>query len=258
MKKVLLNCISFTVVFCMLFSLASCKKEPAEVPEEDLTLSTKVTTKPVEIVEVPTDEEDLTKMLNSAVEYVELYCYNYTKNVNCKVSDVNLGSLSAASNAAEAFRSIFGEKNITMNYSYNASRDAFSANFPSSGYTAEEVQSISAQQVEDKIVITAVFPNEANPKDDSGVLYRLCSDYQNTEDIKKALSEFGSSATSMSVNASDITVKATVRAKDSGLEKLEVSYTQRYTLSGVTLVKLEGSSVTGTAKTTVIYSGMDA
>ena len=258
MKKVLLICISLTVVFCMLFSLASCKKEPAEEPEDDFTVSTKATTKPVEIVEVPTDKEELTKMLNSAVEYIELYCYNYTKNVNCKVSDVSLGSLSAASNASEAFRSIFGEKNTTINYSYNASRDTFSANFPSSGYTTEEVQSISAQQVGDKIVITATFPNETNPTDDSGVLYRLCPDYQNTEDIKKALSDFGSSAASASIRASDIAIKATVRAQDSGLEKLEVSYTQRYTLSGVTLVKLEGSTVTGTAKTTVIYSGMDA
>lgn len=258
MKKVLLNCISLTVVFCMLFSFASCKKEPTEVPEDDLTVSTKATTKPVEIIDVPTGEEELTEMLNAAVEYIELYCYNYTKNVNCKVSDVSLGSLSAASNAAEAFRSIFGEKNITMNYSYNASRDAFSDNFPSSGYTTEEVHSVSAQQIEDKIVITATFPNETNPTDDSGVLYRLCPDYQNTEDIKKALSEFGSSATSTSIIASDITIKATIRAQDSGLEKLEVSYTQRYTLSGVTLVKLEGSTVTGTAKTTVIYSGMDA
>ena len=178
--------------------------------------------------------------------------------MNCKVSDVSLGSLSAASNASEAFRSIFGEKNTTINYSYNASRDTFSANFPSSGYTTEEVQSISAQQVGDKIVITATFPNETNPTDDSGVLYRLCPDYQNTEDIKKALSDFGSSAASASIRASDIAIKATVRAQDSGLEKLEVSYTQRYTLSGVTLVKLEGSTVTGTAKTTVIYSGMDA
>lgn len=226
------------------------------MPEDDFNISTKATTKPVEIVEVPTGKEELTEMLNAAVEYIELYCYNYTKNVNCKVSDVSLGSLSAASNAAEAFRSIFGEKNITMNYSYNTSRDAFSANSPSSGYTNEEVQSISAQQVEDKIVITATFPNEINPTDDSGVLYRLCPDYQNTDDIKKALSEFGSSATSTSINASDITLKATLRAQDSALEKLEVSYTQRYTLSGVTLVKLEGSTVTGTAKTTVVYSGM--
>ena len=193
MKKVLFNCISLTVVFCMLFSLASCKKKPVEVPEDNFTSSTKATTKPVEIVEVPTGEEELTEMLNAAVEYIELYCYNYTKNINCKVSDVSLGSLSAASNAAEAFRSIFGEKNITMNYSYNASREAFSANFPSSAYTTDEVQSISANQVDDKIVITAVFSNETNPTDDSGVLYRLCPDYQNTEDINQSVLQISAS-----------------------------------------------------------------
>lgn len=254
MKKVLLKCISFAVVLSLIFSLASCKKEPDPIPYEDYETSTKATTQPVEIIEVPTGEEELAHMLNAAVEYVELYCYHYTKNIDCKVSDVSVGSLSSASNAAEAFRSIFGEKNITLNYDYNASRDAFSANFPVSGYTTEEMESISAKQVEGNIVVTAVFPNETNPKDDAGVLYRICPDYQNSDDIKKALTDFNSSATSTSITASDITLKATIRAQDSSLEKLEVSYTQRYTLSGVTLVKLEGSTVTGTAKTTVVYS----
>lgn len=224
--------------------------------EEEIT--TKATTQPVEIVELPEGEEELAQMLNAAVEYIELYCYHYTKNINCQVSSVNVGSLSQASNAVDAFKSIFGEKNITMNYDYNASRDAFSANFPVSGYTVDEMESITAQQESDSVIITATFPSETNPNDESGVLSRLCSDYQNQEDVKKALTEFSSSATSVSVTASDITIKATIRANDSSLESLEVSYTQRYTLSGVTLVKLEGSTVTGTANTTVKYSGMGA
>lgn len=256
MKSFFLKFISLSLVFCLIFSFASCKKEPVATPEEPEIETTRSTTQPVEIIEVPTGHDELTKMFNAAIGYTELYCYRYTKNIDCKASDINVGSLSAASKAVDAFKSIFGEKNITMNYEYNASRDAFSANFPSGDFTPEEILSISAERVEDKIVITAIFPNENNPSDDSGTLYRLCPDYQNSEDVKKALVEFNSSASSVSVSASDITVEATINANDSSLEQLVVSYTQRYTLSGVVLSKLEGSTVTGTAKTRVVYSGI--
>ena len=260
MKKVLFNFISLAVAFSMLFSFASCKKQtPAPQEEEIEVSSTKATTQPVEIVELPTDKAELTEMLNSAVGYIEHYCYHYTKNIKCEVSNLSVGSFSAAGkDATDAFKSVFGEKDITMNFDYNASRDAFSANFPASDFEADEISLITAEQKDDKIIITAVFPNETNPTDDAGALHRLCADYQSAEDVSKALSDFKASATATSVTASDITIKATIRANDSGLEQLEVSYTQRYTLTGVTLVKLEGSAVTGAAKTTVIYSGMGA
>ena len=258
MKKKLLSFISLLLVFSMVLMLPSCKSKPEPMDEDQDVITTKATTQPVEIVELPESEEELADMLNAAVEYIELYCYHYTKNIDCKVSQVSVGTLSQVSNAADAFKSIFGEKNITMNYDYNASREAFSANFPQSGYTVDEMESISAKQEGDKVIITAVFPNETNPADDKGVLYRLCPDYQNTDDVKKALTEFNSSAASTAITASDITIKATIRANDSSLETLEVSYTQRYTLSGVTLVKIEGSTVTGTANTVVKYSGMGA
>ncbi len=254
MKNSFLKFISLSLVFCVFFSFASCKKDPEVTPEEPEIETTRSTTQPVEIVEVPTGRDELTQMLNAAINYTELYCYHYTKNIDCKASDINVGSLSAASKAVDAFKSIFGEKNITMNYEYNASRDAFSANFPSGDFTVDEIETISAKRVDDKIIITAVFPNENNPSDDSGALYRLCPDYQNSEDVKKALIEFNSSASSISVSASDIMVEATLNANDSSLEQLAVSYTQRYTLSGVILSKLEGSTVTGTAKTRVVYS----
>lgn len=260
MKKVLFNFISLAVVLSLLFSFSSCKKQVPQVEEEETeAVSTKATQVPVEIVELPTQKDELTAMLNSAVGYIEHYCYHYTKNTKCVVSELSIGSFSSVGNdATNAFKSIFGEKDITMNYDYNASRDAFSANFPACDYTADEIASISAEQIGDKIVITAVFPNESNPTDDAGVLHRLCADYQNTEDIAKALSDFKASATATSVSASDITIKATLRSQDSSLERLEVSYKQRYTLSGVTLVKVEGSTVTGTSETTVIYSAMGA
>ena len=167
-----------------------------------------------------------------------------------------MGSLSAVSNAGDAFRSIFGKKDISYDYDYNTSRDAFKANFPESGYEADDIQNITAQQNGNDIIITATFAGENNPTEDKGFLHKLTTEYLDAEDVSKALTEFNSSAESVSVSASDITVKATLNANDSSLRTLEISFTQRFSLSGVTLVKLEGSSVTATSSTVIKYTGI--
>lgn len=255
MKKRIINFISLLLVLSTVFSLVSCNTDTPDNPDSTEPQTDKSTTlAPVEIVEVPTDASELSEMLNAAIEYVELYCYRYTKHAVCNVNSLNVGTLSTASNAADAFRSIFGKKDVTIDYNYNTSRDSFAANFPQSGYTVNDMSSITAQQVDNSIVITAQFPNESSPDEESGQLYKLTNDYLSVEDVNKALTDFNSSASSVSVTASDIKVKATINAKDSSLTSLEVSYTQRFNLSGVTLVKLEGSGVTGTSQTTVTYS----
>lgn len=257
MKKRVLSFISFLMVTVTVFSLASCSKKPTDETDNTEPLTSKSTTQaPVKIVEVPTDKGKLTDMLNAAIEYVELYCYRYTKRTVCNVDPVNVGTLSTASNATEAFRSVFGKKDVSIDYDYNTSRDSFAENFPESGYTTKEISSITAQQVDDSIIITAEFPSENNPNAESGQLHKMSNDFLSVEDVNKALADFDSSATSVSVNASDIVIKATINSQDSSLTSLEVSYTQRFNLSGVTLVKLEGSSVTGTSQTTVTFSNI--
>ncbi len=255
MNKRFLNLISLLLVFSVVFSFVSCNKEETEVPQDTETVTTKGTTQePVTISKVPTDKAELTEMLNSALDYVELYCYRYTKHTVCKVDSVSVGALSQASNAVDAFKSIFGEKDVAFDYEYNTSRTSFSENFPQSDYSVEDLTIISAEQNDDAIVLVAEFPDENNPTADSGLLNKMTTEYHSVENIKKALSDFSSSASSVSVSASDIKMTAVINAQDSSLTKLEVSYTERYSLSGVTLVKLEGSSVTGTAKTTVTYT----
>ncbi|MBR3836370.1 MAG: hypothetical protein IKJ69_06275 [Clostridia bacterium] len=257
MKKSVLNFISLLMVAATVFSLVSCGKTTPENPDGEEPITSKSTTQiPVEIVDIPTDKGELVKMLNSAIEYVELYCYRYTKRAVCKVDGLNVGTLSTASNAAQAFRSIFGQKDVSIEYEYNTSRDSFAANFPQSGYTVNEVSSITAQQDDGTIILTAEFPSENNPSDKSGQLHKLSNDYLSVENVNKALTEFNSSAASVSVTASDIKIKATINAKDSSLQSLEVSFTQRFNLTGVTLVKIEGSGVTGASHTTVIYSSI--
>lgn len=255
MKKRLLNFISLLIVLSTVFSLVSCNPDTPDEPDNtELQTNKSTTLAPVEIVEVPAGESELTEMLNAAIEYVELYCYRYTKHTVCDVNSVNVGSLSTASNATDAFRSIFGKKDVAIDYDYNTSRDSFAANFPQSGYTVNDISSITAQQADGSIVITAEFPNESSPSAESGQLHKLSNDYLSVESVNKALADFNSSANSVSVTASDIKIKATISSQDSSLTTLEVSYTQRFNLSGVTLVKLEGSSVTGTSQTTVTYS----
>ncbi len=254
MKKGFLNLISVLLVLSTIFLLAACDNNTQDEPDgTELNTSKSTTQAPVQIAEIPTDKKELTEMLNAAVDYVELYCYRYKKHTDCKVEGVNVGSLSAASNATAAFKSIFGEKSVTLDYNYNTSKDTFAANFPEGGFSVNDFIELTAEPAEDAIVITAEFPSETNPSD-KGILHKLSTDYLNTAGVEKALSEFNSSASSVSVSVSDIKLKATISSKDSSLTKLEVSYTERYSLSGVTLVKLEGSSVTATSKTTVTYT----
>lgn len=257
MKKRVLNFISLLMVAVTVFSLVSCGKKTPESPDGGEPVTSKSTTQtPVKIVEIPTDKGELTDMLNAAIEYVELYCYRYTKRTVCNVDSVNVGTLSTASNAAEAFRSVFGQKDVSIEYNYNTSRDTFAANFPQSGYTVNDISSITAQQGDGTIILTAEFPNESSPSEKSGHLNKMSNDYLSVESVSKALTDFNSSAASVSVTASDIKIKATINAKDSSLRSLEVSFTQRFNLTGVTLVKLEGAGVTGASKTTVTYSSI--
>lgn len=255
MKKRFINFISLLMVTATVFTLVSCNPKTPDEPDNTEHPTSKSTTgAPVEIVEIPTDEEELAGMLNAAIEYVELYCYRYTKRTVCDVNSLNIGSFSSVSNAADAFRSIFGKKDVSIDYNYNTSRDSFAKNFPESGYTKADISSISANQVDGSIVITAQFPSESSPTQDKGLLHRMSNDFLSVDAVSKALADFSSSAASVSVTASDIQIKATISAQDSSLTALEVSYTQRYSLTGVTLVKVEGAGVTAASKTTVTYS----
>lgn len=256
MKNTAMRIVSLLVVLCTVFVLVSCDKEPEVQPEETPIQTSKSQTQPTQIIDIPTEKEDLADMFNAAIEYVELYCYHYTKHTTCTVNNLSIGSLSEASNAAEAFRSIFGKKDISYDYDYNTSRDAFKNNFPESGYTVSDLQTISAQQVDNDIIITATFPSESNPAEDKGRLYKLCSDFQSVESVKKSLADFSSSASSVSVSATNITVKATLKAQDSSLKTLEISFNQSFSLSGVTLVKLEGSTVSATSTTVIRYTNI--
>ncbi len=255
MKKTSLRIISFLIVICTVVGLVSCGKKPETPVTEDLTEQTsKSQTQPIQIVDIPTEKAELADMFNAALEYVELYCYHYTKNTVCNVSNLSVGDLSVVSNANDAFRSIFGKKDVSYEYDYNNSHETFKTNFPESGYSVNDIQNITAEQKDENIIITATFAGESNPTDEKGNLHKLCSDYLSAEDVKKALNEFSSSAESVTASASDITVKATLNAKDSSLETLEISFTQRYSLSGVTLVKMQGSAVTATSSTVITYT----
>lgn len=254
MKKIISFLCTLTLLAAV-FSFAACKKN--ETPEPDTTTTREVTksttAEPVKIVKLPSTDEEKTEMLNAALDYVELYCYNYSKQIKCTVSDVSLGSLSAASNAADAFKSIFGETNLSTDYSYSTAPESFSDSFIKSGFTTADISSSEAKQDGENIVLTFKFKNETNPTDKNGCLHKLSQDYVSSEKITKSLSEFNSSATSVSVSASNITVITTISSVDSSLKKLVVSYNESFSLGGVKLVKLDGSTVNGKSATTVTF-----
>ena len=106
MNNRFLKILSLLTALCVVISLASCKgKTEAPMQNVEPTYEKSVTEKTVKIANIPTDSNGLTDMLNAAVNYVDKYCYKYKKALKCEASIDSLGSLSSASNAAEAFAS---------------------------------------------------------------------------------------------------------------------------------------------------------
>ena len=103
-------------------------------------------------------------------------------------------------------------------------------------------------------MITAKLNDESNPTDEKGVLYRLGGDYVNADAVTASLGELKSSASSVSISADSISIIARISTEDSSLKSMTVNYTERFGLSGVTLVKLSGGAVSGSAKTVVEYT----
>lgn len=255
MKKSFLKTVSVAVAFCSVISLAACKgKTDVNEQTTEPTPEKSVTEETVRIANVPTDAAELTDMLNAAISYVDRYCYKYKKSLKCDANVTSLGSLSAATNAADAFASIFGEKSVNADYDYKADEKLFADNFVKGPFEAGEISSIVAKQEDDAVVLTAVLNDESNPTDEKGILHRLGGDYQNVEDVKKSLGEFKSSASSVSISADTVSITARISIEDSSLRSMTVSYTERYHLSGVTLVKLSGGSVSGSARTVIEYT----
>lgn len=255
MKK-FIYLLSFVLIFGSMLSLAACKTENEQTEKTTaVTHATKAeTSEAVKIVNIPEKIEDRVEMLNSALDYIDVYCYNLTKNTKCTVSNLSLGGLSKASNAGEAFRSIFGEKDVSCDYSYANAPESFDENVITERFDINDVISADAKQDGDTVIVTVTFKDEYNPDEKNGLLSKLSTDYMSAEKVKNSLGEFNSSAGSVNVSARDITVKAELRAFDSKLKKLEISYTENFSLSSVKLVQLEGSAVSGTSKTTVTYS----
>lgn len=253
--------ISFLLAFSSVFCLSSCSGKNNPVTEKETSVAEKETKaaaeNPIKIADIPETTEDRIEMLNSALDYIDVYCYKYKKSVKCSVSGLKLGDLSKASNASDAFRSIFGEKDLTFEYDYKTAPESFDANLIKGEFTEDDVAYADIEQKKDKLILTVKFYNESAPSDNSGALCKLSNEYQSADKVKKSLSEFSSSADSVNVSARDIIVTATIRTFDSGLEKLTVSYEENFSLGGVKLVQLEGSSVGGTSKTTITYSNME-
>ena len=243
------------------FSFSACKKNDNGETEttaaaETSGLTKATTSKTVRIVDLPTSKEDQISMFNAALDFFDLYCYSFTKDVRCSVSNVSVGSLSSASNAVEAFKSVFGETETSNNYVYQTGQESFSENSMKSGFTSADVVLADVKQEDSDIILTVKFPNESNPSEKNGQLHKLTTEYLSAEKVKKNLSEFNSSAGSVNVSASDIEVTVVLNSLNSSLKGLTLSFTENFSLGSVKLVQLEGSSVTGTSKTTVSYSNI--
>lgn len=242
-------------------SFTACRKKDKNEGDKTTTVTSETTTRAttaerVKIVNVPTTTQEHLQMFNAALDFFDLYCYQYTKTVKCEVSKVSVGGLSKASNAVEAFKSIFGATQRATDFDYSTGQESFAQNTIKSGYAEGDVTLTQAKQVGNDIVLTVSFPNESNPSAKSGQLNKLTTDYVGVEKINKSLGEFSSSAGFVNVTASDITVEVVLNSQDSSPKSVTLSFTEEFSLSSVRLVQLEGSSVTGTSKTTIVYDNI--
>lgn len=255
MKEYIMKIISAATAACILFSLSACgNKTPSPEKEEEPTFEKSATSQTVKIASIPTDETELADMLNAAVNYVDQYCYKYKKTVKCDASVDNVGLLSSVSNVSDAFASVFGEKDISAEYDYNTDSKLFANNFVKGPIDKEYISSISAKQEDNLVVLTAELNAESDPTDESGILNKLGGDYISAAKVTSSLGEFKSTASSVSVSADGISITARISVDDSSLKSMTVSYTERFNLSGVTLVKIKGGAVSGSAKTVVEYT----
>lgn len=258
MKKRFIKAISVCVALCTVLLLAACKENQPE--QGDIILSNEVekatTSETVEIADIPTDPAELIDMLNNAIGYVDRYCYKYNKNVKCEIGSVNLGSLSSVSNARSAFASIFGQKEIASEYDYKADKKLFVENFIKGSVSSDDIVTVSAYEEDGTVVVFAELANETVTDSEDGLLCRLGGEHVTPNDVKASLTEFKSSAGSVSVSADGIKLTARISTADSSLKSMTVEYTERFNLSGVKLVKIEGGTVSGNAKTEISYTNL--
>lgn len=257
MKNYLIKAAAICIVLCSVFSLAACREEPPQMEGVPTTAEEKASiSETVKIVNIPTDTAELTDMLNNAIGYVDRYCYKFNKNVKCEVETVNLGALSAVSNARNAFASIFGQKELASEYDYKADKKLFAENFIKGSISKDEITEIRAYEEDGAVVVVAELASETVTDGDEGLLCRLGGEHITPEDVKTSLTEFKSSATAVSVSADGIKLTAKISTEDSRLVSMDVEYTERFNLSGVKLVEIEGGTVSGNAKTEISYTNL--
>lgn len=257
MKNRFIKAAAICIAFCAVASLAACKREQPQQEGVPATTEEKASvSETVKIVNIPTDTAELADMLNNAIGYVDRYCYKFNKDVKCEAAAVNLGSLSSVSNARNAFASIFGQKELSSEYDYKTDKNLFAENFIQGSIAEDEITAIRAYEEDGAVVIVAELVGETVTDGDEGLLCRLGGEHITPEDVKTSLTEFKSSATAVSVSADGIKLTAKISTDDSRLISMDVEYTERFNLSGVKLVEIEGGTVSGNAKTEISYTNL--
>lgn len=214
------------------------------------------TTKAAEIESIPKEKKELIALLDSAIDYLEIYGYSFDKSVVCEVGDVNTGALSAVSNSAQAFRSVFGERSLYSSCDYSSAPETYNEALLEGSFEERDVETISAEKKGDKIIISAVFPDVPDP-DEGFTLGKIEKEFVTKSDVKEALGEFSSSAASCSADVSDIRMTVQINAADSKPESLKVSFVQNFSLTSVKLVENSGSAVYGTSSTEIEFSNIN-
>lgn len=256
-KKKFLSLITAAVLTLSLAGCANKTESPDDGSGTDVPRTKETTTETVGIKNIPEDKKELVNLLDSAIDYLDVYAYSYDKSVICEVKNVSVGKLSSVSNAAEAFRSVFGERELYDTYNYSSAPESFKGALIDGDFEDSDIKEISASSPEkNAIEITAKLADVSNPQKNNMPLVKIGTEFLTPDDVKTALNEFSSSASSVSVAVKDITVKVKINAVDSSLISLTVSFSQSFSLGGVKLVETEGAGVTGSSDTKIVFNNI--
>lgn len=256
MKKKLSAFMAVVILVCAVTVFSSCGKENDSTGSNNATVAeTKNTTSEVsKIIDAPTEKDAVIDMFNKAIGYVDEFCYSYTKTVKNSVGELSIGSLSKVNNAESAFKKVFGEKESNVQYKYKDNKDGFNANFTKDKLTSDMVVSFGSKKDGDLIIITVNLPSETNPDEKTGNLSKFTNDYINVKSVQDELESFGSSSSATSIFADNIFMTAEIDANNSTLKKFTIGFNENFTLSGVKLVEVDGSTVTGKMSAEIEYT----
>ena len=208
------------------------------------------TTKPVP---VPSSKADIVKLYNTAAYGVSTAKPGYSKTVDTKMSNVNMGALSKISAVKDVVGDFLGEGKTSSTVK-KGKYDAES--LVKSTLKESDVTSATCKLSSDKKYYTVeiTVKNETNPIKKSSALGRFTKDYKDVDEIRTGMTEAGAKVDEITVKTSGIKITAKIAVDSNRLVSLTHTFKMSASLTNVKYSIAKVKTATAELSTTVSYS----